>query len=278
MISIVICSKYKDITQELKGNIARTIGVEYELVVIDNSSQKYSIFTAYNIGVSLSKGSIICFMHDDVYFYSKDWGKRVTATLVGEVGACAVAGSNYIRKSPSFYPIGGKFNLINLIQKTHKKNVVWKDYSLSLDLAVFDGLWFCIKRKLFDQIRFDEEMYSGYHFYDSDIAMQIQCANYRIKTIPEVWIMHLSGGNINQSWLKNAHTFYKKWNFVLPISYITIDNREARILECKALYSLLKMDIKMRQWHLLLQWSLIVKNVLGITGLYDIFHHHKKHN
>ena len=41
MITLIICSRNSDISNELKRNIAITIGVEYELVVIDNSKNDY---------------------------------------------------------------------------------------------------------------------------------------------------------------------------------------------------------------------------------------------
>ena len=66
MISLIICSRTADISDELKQNIATTIGCEYELCVIDNSRNEYSIFTAYNEGVRRAKGDILCFMHDDI--------------------------------------------------------------------------------------------------------------------------------------------------------------------------------------------------------------------
>ena len=60
MISCIICSRRPDISAELKENIASTIGCEYELVVIDNSKNEYSIFSAYNEGVRRAKGDILC--------------------------------------------------------------------------------------------------------------------------------------------------------------------------------------------------------------------------
>ena len=77
MISIIICSRNKDIPSELKQNIADTIGVDYELVVIDNSRNQYSIFSAYNEGVKRAKGDMLCFMHEDVVFKNCNWGERV---------------------------------------------------------------------------------------------------------------------------------------------------------------------------------------------------------
>ena len=77
MISIIICSRNLGIDPKLSTNITSTIGCEYELIVIDNSQNKYSIFQAYNIGIEKSTSEIICFVHEDVLFHSKDWGKKL---------------------------------------------------------------------------------------------------------------------------------------------------------------------------------------------------------
>ncbi len=69
MISLIICSRKSDISNSLKENIERTIGTDYELIVIDNSTNKYSIFSAYNEGVRRSKGDILCFMHEDILYH-----------------------------------------------------------------------------------------------------------------------------------------------------------------------------------------------------------------
>ena len=71
MISIIICSRTASISDELNQNIDQTIGIPYELVVIDNSENLYSIFSAYNEGVKRSKYEMLCFMHDDIIFKTK---------------------------------------------------------------------------------------------------------------------------------------------------------------------------------------------------------------
>ena len=54
MISIIICSRHPDISASLRENMEETIGVEFEIVTIDNSHGKYSISSAYNRGVERS--------------------------------------------------------------------------------------------------------------------------------------------------------------------------------------------------------------------------------
>ena len=93
MISIIVCSKFPTLSKELLDNISQTVGTDYEIVSIDNSQAKYSIFEAYNEGVARSKGEYLCFMHEDVVLRSSNWGNTVERVLSHkDVGAIGVAG------------------------------------------------------------------------------------------------------------------------------------------------------------------------------------------
>ena len=90
-ISIIICSRTKKLTPVFLENIEKTVGVDYELIVIDNSENKYSIFEAYNLGIKKSKGEVLCFMHDDVLFHTNNWGNILQTIfnkneLIGLIG------------------------------------------------------------------------------------------------------------------------------------------------------------------------------------------------
>ena len=74
MISLIICSTHSDISAELKQNIDTTIGYDHEYVVIDNSDNRHSIFSAYNEGIRRSKGDILVFMHQDIGYQTINWG------------------------------------------------------------------------------------------------------------------------------------------------------------------------------------------------------------
>lgn len=73
MISVIICSRAKIIKTNLFENIKNTIGCNYELIVIDNSENKFSIFQAYNLGIEKSLGDYLCFLHDDVFIHTDGW-------------------------------------------------------------------------------------------------------------------------------------------------------------------------------------------------------------
>lgn len=278
-MSIVICSQTESINDSMKQNISETIGVPYEIVYIYNENNKYSIFEAYNIGVEKSSGDIICFMHNDIEYLSYDWGIEVENVLsIPNVGACAVAGTNYVRRSPSYYPIGEGYNVMNIVQSTKSKNMEWHTYTNLTEMVVFDGLWFCIKRECFNKVKFDSQRYDGFHFYDIDMGTQLVVNNYKIMGIPTVRIRHNSTGCTDEKWLINSFKYAKKWESALPISCISVDKNEAFRLECKALYSSLKQIFLTKSYKLLFLWFYFaVKNLKRdpITVLITIYWHHK---
>ena len=48
------------------------------------------------------------------------------------------------------------------------------------------GVWFCIRKKLFEHVKFDDKNYSGFHFYDIDISMQIQAQGFQIFSVFDI--------------------------------------------------------------------------------------------
>jgi glycosyltransferase involved in cell wall biosynthesis len=244
-----------------------------------NKNNRYSIFEAYNIGVSRAKGEILCFMHQDIEYFSEAWGGEVER-LMGSKGvdACAVAGADYYRKSPSYYPCGRGHNIINIIQHADDVDIKWRGTDHSVQLAVFDGVWFCIKRACFLKIKFDEKRYKGFHFYDMDIATQLWVNGYKVYSIPNVWIKHFSSGKIDIIWLKNAFVYYDKWKDILPLKYCDVNEIEKEELEKEALYSGLRLCIRYREWHMMIKWFRIASEVLQtnpIAAFSKVMKNHK---
>ncbi len=231
MISLIICSRQPDIPQSLKDNIAETIGLEYELIIIDNSKNQYSIFSAYNEGIRRARFPYLCFMHDDILYHTQDWGKKVIENFQDEkVGVIGVGGCHYLCK----YPVSllswklaerNKFYSFNYIQrydenKKHKTEIFNNLQSKSVNVVALDGMWFCIKQNLFEHtsLKFDEENFKGFHFYDFDMCMQIHALKMQTKVIPDILIEHFSDGTFNKVWYDNAFIFYKKWKNYFPIA------------------------------------------------------------
>lgn len=266
MISCIICSRSADIPQELKENINATIGCDYELVVIDNSANKYSIFSAYNEGVRRAKGDILCFMHEDVLFHSQDWGTCVEDFFHrrnGDAGLLGVVGGQFIPKTVAYWGDGGcdwgtiiQGNLTSQGQYVaEKRGNSFK--GSELEVAAVDGQWFCIPKFLFDTIKFDEKYYSGFHSYDMDICMQLLKNKRQCFITNKILIEHKSGGSDDADFLYWNEMFYEKWKDFLPIQRgVSLSEEEIR----QRTTIVDRMHTYMRQYHKLDHELSVIRN------------------
>ena len=115
MISIIICSRNTDISKSQQINLGETIGTAFEIICIDNSENKYSIFQAYNFGARQAKFPFLCFIHDDIIFQTANWGINLIQHFEdSEFGLIGVAGSQYKSKYLSGWGCSPKFMRVNL--------------------------------------------------------------------------------------------------------------------------------------------------------------------
>lgn len=241
MISIIICSRTSELSEALSRNIAETIGLEHEIIVVDNSENRHSIFTAYNYGVQQSKYNALCFMHDDITYHTQNWGLAVTTHLSNAgVDAIGIAGTPYCAWMPG--PWWGNGILFrHLLQGNgngSEPSLQSDGASLSRQQAIIlDGVWFCIKKCMFRQISFDDARFKGFHFYDADICMQIHLSGGKMWCVNDVLISHHSMGAVNSTWIDAAQIFQKKWDKQLPVTCLQLSSTQSGRLEYKTLNS-----------------------------------------
>jgi GT2 family glycosyltransferase len=161
-------------------------------------------------------------MHDDIIFYTSDWGKKLQAHFADEkVGAVGIAGTPYLAWTAGGWWSSGAGHLYLLQSAKHDPAPVMQHYfpddSASEEVVVLDGVWFCIRREIFRDIRFDEANFKGFHFYDVDTTLQVRLAGYRLLCIRDILIHHLSSGVLDQKWVDNALIFHEKWKDRLPM-------------------------------------------------------------
>jgi hypothetical protein len=250
MISIIICSYNTDKIAEIELNISETVGVEYELIIIDNRKSLYNIFQAYNLGVKNSKFSIVCFMHDDIVYHSNNWGQEVVNYFNSkDTGMIGIGGTRFLSSIPTIWWAGGhkyftsRFGTVchNSIDTNRndleisQHNVINPENAIFTRVAVLDGLWFCVRKELFKIVSFDEKNYNGFHFYDLDISMQINNLNYNIFCIFNIQLEHISASKHDKDWIESCNVFYHKWKAKLPISYVCLPLKQIISVEYMAL-------------------------------------------
>lgn len=249
MISIIICSRTADIQPNIKENIRNTIGVEYELVVIDNSQNRYSIFSAYNEGVKRAKYPYLCFMHDDVLcFHTQNWGLTIIKHFEDDtVGLVSFAGTHFLPSIPVYWytlPFISEHNLTN-----DNGNVIecikinfFKDKREVVDVVACDGFCFFMRKEIFQKISFDENTYSGFHFYDMDICMQVLDIKQRIVVCNDILIEHFWSESAAKTkkgmnyFDINRQLFFNKWENNFPIWRGIDDIPEYSLIRINNLY------------------------------------------
>ncbi len=254
-ISIIICSQKVVLERTFENNIQETVGCDYELIVINNSDNKYSIFEAYNVGILKSTSPYLVFIHEDLVFHTTNWGNHVIQLFEEQpkFGLLGVAGSRIKTKTPSgWWDCENNYKLVNIIQHHNNGSVEtqqmgFKDIHLE-EAVIIDGV-FLAYRKLKD-VKFNESL-KGFHGYDLNICFEVLLKGYKIGVTNLVLIEHFSIGTINLEWLKTniqIHDLYKK---LLPV---TVSTNRAKFDEIFSLERLLNKLIYYKKKRLFIKY------------------------
>lgn len=253
MLSIIICHRNRALFNAIKKSIEATVGIPYELIVIDNTKNEYTIFSAYNEGVKRAKYDIVCFTHEDVLFYTNGWGEKVITHFKDQqVGMIGVIGGMAQSAVPSAWWFNNYFakSARNILMRAKDKKL-YHYYSNPYNekdktgVVIVDGMWFCIRKDLFQKIKFDEKTYAGFHLYDTDISMQVlqHAKNY---VVYDILIEHKWSGNISRDYYEDLCRFSTKWKDHLPIQDKKIKNGYMKKYNWHALRSLM-LEMKDRK-------------------------------
>lgn len=221
MLSIIICSRTQLINTSLSENISKTVGCDYELIVIDNSENQYSIFEAYNLGIDKSTSDYLSFIHDDILFHTKGWGNVIQRIFREEqqIGLIGVAGAKSKTKIPSlWWSCPKKDKVVSIIQHIPEREIQRWDSGfgniLNTEVIVVDGVFMAIRKD--SRIRFNSEI-KGFHNYDLNISLEYKKMGYKIMATKEILIEHFSLGAINEEWLESSYQLYTLYKDNLPL-------------------------------------------------------------
>jgi len=258
MLSIIICHRDVALLQRISANIAETVGVPYQLVVVDNSDNNYSIFSAYNEGVRRAEHDILCFTHEDNLFFTNDWGKKVLQHFndanVGMIGNNGGTAQPIVPSAWWYNHYFGKSALHIVMSSTHEplKNLELFSNNpgndpLRAEAVIIDGLWFCMRKNLFEHIRFDDENFKGFHLYDADISMQVTPFAKKY-VVYDVLLQHVWNGTINNQYFTDLENFTVKWQKHLPQQVSALPEQYGHLLGWHALRNVC-LDMGKRNVH-----------------------------
>ncbi len=253
MLSIIVCSRHEEPLPEFANNIQQTVGVDYELIHIDNSENKYSIYSAYNAGVHKAQYPHLCFVHEDVLFQTVNWGEKVLTHLqMPNIGIIGLAGGDVMTRIPAEWWTLNKSIHITHTDKSGLKPEEVLHFPVNFtgirrSVVLLDGVFLCMKRSFFKDIRFDEIL-GGFHGYDYDICAQSIVAGFNNYVIYDIDLEHFSTGKMDADYLQKLDLIFRKWEKQLPLfeQHISVNQQKKLLpkLEKRRMKKMLKNLIR----------------------------------
>ena len=256
MVSIIICSVSPLLLEDLKQNIAQTIGVEYEIIAIDNREKRWPIAKAYNYGAQQAKYPYLFFVHEDTRLLSDKWGEFIIPKLAEP--ECGVIG--FVGDKARFSCCSGWYQFCDMSKVSYFYQRIKEGKTLFLvenadlnqpfqEVITLEGLGFWVRKDIWEKYPFDEELLTGFHCYDIDFSLQIATANYKnyVCCSNQMLIEHFSQGNFSDiNWFSTTLRLHKKWKHLLPIKTSDLNISERKIRKCEELasYDFLRQVLK----------------------------------
>lgn len=267
-LSLIFCSRSAQLSDSLVANIDATIGCDYELIVIDNSRNEYSIFEAYQLGFSRSQGKYLTFLHDDIHFHTPDWGVLLKEHLtVPGVGITGIGGRDTLVRVPSSWTVSLPY--IHLIQsdKNGKQRKIKHRPSgftgKRAKVVMLDGVMLCMNRTVMEQIQFNTSL-NGFHGYDFDICIAASAAGFQNYVMYNIDIEHFSKGNANKAYYENLIKVFINHSSHLPVSVINLSPTERQVLENQGIRRLQrKMMVKGFSFDEIITTSEYFSDIIG---------------
>lgn len=207
-VSIVICSINDERFNYAASTYKRLFAnVPHEVIRIPDAK---SLCEGYNRGIASATGEVILFSHDDVDIVSDDFAARLlrhmaTYDLVGIAGTTELVGPSWAAQGAHGqvgYPHGSHVN-VNAWQMTG---------AATPGAQALDGVMFAATRKV-TAIGFDET-FDGWHLYDIDFTYRAHLAGFRCAIVHDLMVIHFSGGNPGEDWIRYARHFAAKHGLV----------------------------------------------------------------
>jgi glycosyltransferase involved in cell wall biosynthesis len=235
---ITIGFSTRKVDEDFVNLLKKTSGIpNAQIIPIENNNQ-FSLTEVYNKILGESKNDIVVLCHDDIYFDTKNWGRKILNHFKrnNDYGILGLAGSTQLPKSAKWWEDFSKMK--GIVNHEHEGKKWESKYSSSKgnildDVVLVDGLFIVVNKKNIVH-KFNEDI-KGFHFYDVDFSFRNFMSDVKIGVMYDVRVTHKSIGQTNGQWEKNREVFSEKYKEVLPVKVkrnLTIDSPLKVLLSC----------------------------------------------
>ena len=201
-----------------------------------------SLSMVYNEIISESENEIVVLCHDEIYFETSNWAKKLIKHFEKtDYGVLGVAGTTNMDVSGMWWTDSTKMVGIVNHESGGKK---WESrYANGIpnsiqEVCLVDGLFLAINTKKIKN-NFDES-FDGFHFYDVSFCTENFLQGVKIGVIYDIRITHKSIGMTNQQWDENRKKYVEKYESKLPFQVNpSIDYQFIKYDEPKNSYNLI---------------------------------------
>jgi hypothetical protein len=221
MISVITYCRQPLADSVQERNVIKTVGTEYEYLVIDGSTGPMRTAAAYNWALAQAKGEIVVFLADDCYFMNMNWGQALWAKFAQDkhLGIVGVAGTQYLFADKHSWTAAGrpfvKGRIMYHLQNGDFFAAVFSPERADHEVVVCDGCFMAVRAPLFNMARFDEKTFDGQHFYDLDFCLQVR-NKARIIVTGDVTVKKMAQPVFDDEWNSAGRVFLQKHQNVLP--------------------------------------------------------------
>lgn len=212
MISVISCSLSETKAQAIVRHYRDLLGGEpHEIISIRDAR---SLAEAYNRGIDRAGGDVIIFSHDDIEFLDPaTWLPRLKSHLTG-FDVVGLAGTTRLI-SPAWADAGPPYTfgqVAELDGRIGPFHVLLCSVPAPAVPGIqgLDGLFLAVKRRVVEQVRFDEKTFDGFHCYDTDFTYHAHLAGFRLAVATDLNVLHASQGHFDEKWQSYAQRFMDK--------------------------------------------------------------------
>jgi len=216
MITIGYSTRVSD--SKLQEYLKKSAGHPKIQVIEKVNNGEKNLSQVYNEIISESIYDIVVLCHDDIYFDTKNWFKKITRHFEKtDYGILGMAGTTRMPSSGMWWEDRSKmFGIVNHESEGRKWESKYSD-SLGNDIkevVAVDGVFIALDKTRIKQ-NFDESV-DGFHMYDINFCFKNFLEGVKIGVITDVRITHKSVGMTNEQWDLNRQIFSEKYKNNLP--------------------------------------------------------------
>jgi hypothetical protein len=221
--SIITCSIDRAKFERYEAMLQQRFSLPYELIKISDAQ---SLCEGYQRGAAQARGQYLIFCHDDIELLNSDFAAHLQSALkqfhlVGVAGTSKLTSGKWVASGFPFlhghiahgHPEGNSYTYINY--------GCYKDPALVAEIQALDGVFFAVRREVWEDLGFDDQNFDGFHLYDLDFSYRAFLAGYKLAVDYRLELLHFSSGSFDRTWNRYKYFFQKKFKGSLE----QIDNR-----------------------------------------------------